>query len=169
MSTAQTEPTKHINLAYPRCSLFNSRRTRLFSMHVALSQIRTRTGQGGDPIEISEEEFEQRKIGTVIAKKVCELTGISFTEMLNTKSRKRPIIMTRNLAVYFMRKHTRLCLRSISLLLCESVPYHHSTMIHNYACCKDDIDAMTEKENFYSNYLKLKRIFEEEFTTIETI
>jgi hypothetical protein len=116
------------------------------------------------------QEDKQNEKAMRILKKVCEVVGIDFVYLTGTRLRKEYLVHCKNLAIYFIRGYTSLTLKKIGrLMIVTGRPYDHSTVIHASNKCQDDIDAMTEKHNFYSNYLKLKKFFEEEFTTIETI
>lgn len=99
-----------------------------------------------------------------ILEQVCYVHEIDVNVLTASRSRKRDFVFCRQQAMYFIKKYCKLSLKKIGKMLrVVGNPYDHSTVLHSCSACQDDIDAKTEKDNFYHNYKTLDKIFKDEF------
>jgi chromosomal replication initiation ATPase DnaA len=115
--------------------------------------------------DIKPDPITEEQKARMIIRTVCEITGIEINLLLSSKRRLRRLVMARNLAIYFMKKHTTLFLKKISKAICSGreASLDHATIIHSLNCCQNDIDSRTEKEDFIANYEVLRDIFTKQF------
>ena len=132
-------------------------RLHLPPVHVMLAEVTV-----GD---IKPEPLTEEQKARMIIRAVCEIAGIEINLLLSSTRRLRRMVMARNLAIHFMKKHTTLSLKKISKAICSGrqVSLDHATIIHSLNCCQDDIDSRTEKEDFINNYEVLRDIFTKQF------
>lgn len=92
---------------------------------------------------------QDQEIFNICVSEVCEEFGISY-ETLRSQSRKKPLIIPRQLLVFFLRWCTSYSLNKIASTLPEK-PLHHSTLIHS---CGVVADAIITKDDLIYPHLK---------------
>jgi len=102
--------------------------------------------------------LERKK--SVIKSAINEYYGSS--KAFSTRSRKRELVFTRQLYMYFMKKHTNLNLINIGASF-ELLNYDHATVIHGIKTVKNIID--TSKNEAY----KINKIAGNVFMGLKTI
>lgn len=81
---------------------------------------------------------------------VTERTGVTY-EQIESKTRKREVVMARQALIWLARKHTRLSLKSIGGL---AGGRDHTTAMHSIRAVDDSLDQSWNKTFRWVNYFR---------------
>lgn len=93
-------------------------------------------------------ELSNEQLRCIIISEVCEYLSVSIDDM-RSRSRKKPIVRARYIAMYLMKKHTKSLLDEIAGMFTGKYrkAFHHSSVIHG-------VDTATIDMANDGNYLK---------------